>query len=54
MSQKIEKDFKPNANFDQIVQNERDNSWKYGGRTVFGKAKPPMGTRPNGQLDLFN
>jgi hypothetical protein len=39
--QKAEKDFTPNANFEKVIQQERDNSWKYGGKTVFGKAKPP-------------
>ena len=44
-----EKDFTPNANFDQVIERERNDSWKYGGRTVFGKAKPPV----EGQLSLF-
>jgi hypothetical protein len=44
-----EKDFTPNANFDQVIETERDNSWKYDGRTVFGKAKPPVEM----QLKLF-
>jgi uncharacterized protein len=46
-----EKNFIPNSNFEQLVEKERDESWKYGGRTVFGKAKPRSG---NGvQLRLF-
>jgi hypothetical protein len=49
ISQKFEKDFIPNGNFDELIERERNNSWKYGGRTVFGKAKPPMGR----QLNLF-
>jgi hypothetical protein len=52
-AQLIEKDFIPNSSRDvainKVIEQERDNSWKYGGRTVFGKAKP----RTN-QLDLFN
>ena len=44
-----EKDFIPNANFDQVIEQERNDSWKYGGRTVFGKAKPPVEM----QLRLF-
>jgi hypothetical protein len=44
-----EKDFTPNANFDQVVAKERKDSWKYGGRTVMGKAKPPV----EQQLKLF-
>ncbi|WDF53477.1 DUF763 domain-containing protein [Mucilaginibacter sp. KACC 22063] len=49
IAQRAEQDFTPNANFDQVIQQERDNSWRYGGRTVFGKAKPPQ----NLQLRLF-
>jgi hypothetical protein len=48
-AQLIEKDFVPNSNLNEVIRQERDNSWKYGGRTVFGKAKPR-----NNQLDLFN
>lgn len=43
-----EKNFSANNNFEQLVEKERDDSWKYGGRTVFGKAKPR-----NTQLRLF-
>lgn len=49
IAERAEQDFTPNANFEQVIQNERDNSWKYGGRTVFGKSKPPA----NMQLKLF-
>lgn len=49
-AQAIEKNFMPNANFYKVIEKERKESYKYGGRTVFGKAKPPKG---NGQLDLF-
>jgi len=49
IAEKAEKDFTPNANFDQVIERERNDSWKYGGRTVFGKAKPPMEM----QLKLF-
>jgi hypothetical protein len=44
-----EKDFTPNANFDQVIANERSQSWKYGGRTVMGEAKPIV----QQQLKLF-
>ncbi|MFD2163607.1 DUF763 domain-containing protein [Paradesertivirga mongoliensis] len=44
-----EKDFIPNANFEQLIEKERNESWKYGGQTVFGKAQPPK----EGQLKLF-
>jgi hypothetical protein len=36
-----EKDFIPNQQFGALIQKERDESWKYGGKTVFGDAKPP-------------
>lgn len=49
---KSEKDFVANDRFDDLVQKERDDSWMYGGRTVFGKAQPPK--RSKGvQLRLF-
>ncbi|MBO9154000.1 DUF763 domain-containing protein [Chitinophaga sp. GCM10012297] len=47
-----EKDFVPNDRFDELVQKERDESWRYGGRTVFGKAQPPKGKKAT-QLVLF-
>ena len=47
----LEKDFVPNNNFEQLIERERKESWKYGGRTVMGKAKPP---KPHDtQLQLF-
>ncbi len=49
ISQRLEKDFIPNDNFDELMEKERNDSWKYGGRTVFGKAKPPIAK----QLNLF-
>jgi hypothetical protein len=49
IAQRAEQDFTPNANFDQVIQQERDNSWRYGGRTVMGKAKRPV----EQQLRLF-
>ena len=50
---RAEKDFVPNNNFDQLIQKERDDSWKYGGKTVFGNAKPPRHIRKGVQLRLF-
>jgi hypothetical protein len=49
IAENAEKDFTPNANFDQVIAKEREDSWKYGGRTVMGKAKPPI----QQQLKLF-
>lgn len=54
ISSNAEKDFTPNTNFDALVQKERDESYKYGGRTIFGEAKPPKkGNDESGQLKLF-
>ena len=50
---RAEKDFMPNSNFEQLVEKERNDSWKYGGRTVFGKAKPPKQLQKGVQLRLF-
>lgn len=49
LSRQAEKDFTPNNNFDELLEKERSNSWKYGGKTIFGDAKPPK----DGQLNLF-
>ena len=49
VAQRAEKDFIPNANFDKVITKERADSYKYGGRTVMGKAKPPS----EQQLRLF-
>ena len=52
-AQQLEKDFQPNNNFKQLIERERNDSWKYGGRTVFGKAKPPKPKPGDTQLQLF-
>jgi hypothetical protein len=49
IAENAEKDFTPNADFDKVIEDERNNSWKYGGRTIMGKAKPPV----QQQLKLF-
>ena len=53
ISQQLEKDFVPNENFSQVIARERADSWKYGGRTVMGKALPPKKDKPGDQLSLF-
>jgi hypothetical protein len=50
---RAEKDFIPNSNFDELIQKERGDSWKYGGKTVFGNAKPPRRSVKGVQLRLF-
>lgn len=49
LAQKAEKGFIPNTNFDALVRKENEESYKHGGRSVFGFAKPP---HPK-QLTLF-
>ncbi len=55
ISRKAEESFEPNSNFRALIQKERDESYKYGGRTIFGEAKPnkPKLIFPNNQLELF-
>jgi len=45
----MEKDFHPEKGIEKVIAKERAESYRYGGRTVFGKSQPP-GT---GQLSLF-
>ena len=52
IARNAEKDFVPNSNFEAVIQKERNESYRYGGRTVFGKAQPPKDSN-NGQLKLF-
>jgi len=48
----LEKSFTPNDNFDRLVEKERNDSYKYGGRTVMGMAMPPK-KKEDVQLRLF-
>ena len=52
LSEQVEKDFIPNARLEELIQEERDNSWQYGGLTVMGKAEPPK-KKGGSQLSLF-
>ncbi|MFB9080746.1 DUF763 domain-containing protein [Flavobacterium procerum] len=56
ISRNAEKGFTPNDNLDELIQKERAESYKYGGKTVFGDAKPPKSKiiRHNNQLGLFD
>lgn len=49
LAYQAEKNFAAKDNLDELLQKEKDNAWKYGGKTVFGNAVPPA----NGQLTLF-
>ena len=48
-AERMEKDFQATGNLDDVIEKERNDSWKYGGRTVMGHAKKPA---PK-QLALF-
>ncbi|EGK02684.1 DUF763 domain-containing protein [Dysgonomonas gadei] len=41
ISQDMEKGYTPSNYFDDLVQHERNTSYKYGGKTVFGDARKP-------------
>jgi len=52
ISLQLEKNYTPNDYFDDLVQHERNTSYRYGGKTVFGDAKKP---KDNGtQLKLWD
>jgi hypothetical protein len=51
IASRAEKDFIPNNNFESLINKERNDSWKYGGKTVFGDAKRPK--QKDIQLKLF-
>ena len=51
IAQNLEKGFEPAPDaFDKVIDRERTDAYKYGGRTVFGKSQPPKGPQ---QLKLF-
>lgn len=52
LARKIEKNFEPRPFFENVIQKERDESYKHGGMTVFGKAEAPKQKGPD-QLSLF-
>lgn len=51
-AKRLEQDFVPNDNFDKLIEKERAESYKYGGKTVFGDAQPPKHNKTD-QLSLF-
>ena len=50
---RAEENFIPGAGLDELIQHERNESWKHGGKTVFGDAKPPKKTNKGVQLRMF-
>jgi uncharacterized protein len=59
ISKRIEKNFEPRPFLNEVIQKEREESWKHGGMTVFGAAHPPgqksfqSETKKPQQLKLF-
>lgn len=58
LSQRAEKDFVATGGLEEYIQKEKRDSWKYGGRTVFGRELPPPGeskgrAATSRQLQLF-
>ena len=49
---KAENEFIPTDNFKKLIDKEIAESWKYGGKTVFGDARPVKQSK-NVQLRLF-
>jgi len=56
-AQALESGFKPQpGKLDKFIKREQEESWKYGGRTAFGKSKPSTSQKKNPgtqQLKLF-
>jgi len=51
LAMQAEKNFVPNADLYKVIEKEREESWKYDGRTVFGKA--PKLSKKDQQLNLW-
>jgi hypothetical protein len=49
---RAEKDFFPTDKLQQVIEKEIKESWEYGGKTIFGDAKPPKRSR-GVQLKMF-
>ena len=49
---KTEQDFTPDFDIQEVIEEERQNSWRFGGKTVFGDAQKPSPPKPI-QLSLF-
>lgn len=53
LSQEMEKGYTPNNYFDKLIEYERNTSYKYGGKTVYGDAQKPKG-KGGTQLSLWD
>lgn len=57
ISERMEEGFTPNNRFDELIEREREQSYLYGGKTVFGDAKKNVRKKKNDddrQLNLFD
>lgn len=52
LAQQVEQDFIPKDNLDKLIEKEWEESYLYGGRTIFGKSMNPL-KPPTSQLSLF-
>jgi hypothetical protein len=52
LARRAEKDFIPSGSVEEWIEKERNESWQYGGRTVFGRAALPERAKGR-QLRLF-
>jgi hypothetical protein len=52
VAQRAEENFTPAGGLEELIEKERQDSWKYGGRTVYGHAQPPEQQKGR-QLRLF-
>jgi hypothetical protein len=53
IAQRAEENFIPENNFDALIEKERNDSWKYGGKTVLGDAQAPKKKAKSVQLRMF-
>ncbi|MDB5229332.1 MAG: hypothetical protein JWN76_137 [Chitinophagaceae bacterium] len=53
IARQAEQNFTATKGVDELIAKEREDSWKYGGKTVFGDAKPPKQKTKGVQLRLF-
>jgi hypothetical protein len=53
LAQRAEEGFTPGGGVQEWIDKERQDSWKYGGHTVYGREQPPAGRGRSQQLRLF-
>jgi hypothetical protein len=53
IARRLEENFTPKDHLEHLIQKERDESWKYGGKTVFDDAKLPRLVKKGVQLRMF-